>query len=34
MQEDADEAQRGVISPHKTTLTVFLTTGLELEEQE
>ena len=33
-QEDAAEAQRGIISPHKITLTAFLTTGLELEEQQ
>lgn len=33
-QEDAAEALRGIVSPHKTTLTAFLTIGLELEEQQ
>jgi hypothetical protein len=33
-KEDADEAARGVLSPHKTTLTSFLTLGFDLEEQQ
>ena len=33
-QEDAVEALQGIVSPHKTTLTAFLTIGLELEEQQ
>lgn len=33
-KKDADEAARGVISPHKTTLTSFLSLGFNLEEQQ
>jgi len=28
------EVARGLISPHKVTLTMFLTTALDLEEQQ
>ncbi|KAH6893986.1 hypothetical protein BKA70DRAFT_1320196 [Coprinopsis sp. MPI-PUGE-AT-0042] len=33
-QEDAEEANKGIIAKHETTLTGFLVTGLELEEQQ
>ncbi len=33
-QEDAAEAAKGVISPHTTSMAVFLTKGLELEDQQ
>jgi hypothetical protein len=33
-REEAAEAARGSTSPHKVTLTTFLTTALELEEQQ
>lgn len=33
-QEEADELARGVMSLHETTASVFLATGIELEEQQ
>lgn len=33
-KEDAVEAAKGVISPHTTSATVFLTKGLEIEAQQ
>jgi hypothetical protein len=34
VKEDTANAARGVISPHKTSLTTFLTVGMDLEEQQ
>lgn len=33
-QEEVGEAERGQHSPHKVTASVFVRTGLELEEQQ
>jgi hypothetical protein len=33
-KEEAAEAAKGCTSPHKVTLTTFLTTALDLEEQQ
>jgi hypothetical protein len=33
-KEDAEEAARGVISAHQTSMSSFLMTGIELEEQQ
>jgi hypothetical protein len=33
-KEDAVEAAQGINPPHKTSLTSFLTKGLDLEEQQ
>lgn len=33
-KEDAAEAARGLITPHKMTMTAFLTMALDLEEQQ
>ena len=33
-KEDTIEATQGIIPPHKTSLTTFLTKALELEEQQ
>lgn len=33
-KDDAASSAQGVISPHNITLTTFLTTGLDLEEQQ
>jgi hypothetical protein len=33
-KEEATEAARGRVSPHNATLTTFLTTALDLEEQQ
>ncbi|KAI0743720.1 hypothetical protein C8Q80DRAFT_1122131 [Daedaleopsis nitida] len=33
-QEEARDAQQGIISPHKMSQSVFLQTGIELEEQQ
>lgn len=33
-REEAEERQRGVISLHETTASVFITMGLDLEEQQ
>ena len=33
-KEEAAEAARGRVSPHDITLTTFLTTALDLEEQQ
>lgn len=33
-QEEAEEVSRGVMSLHETTASVFLATGIELEEQQ
>ena len=34
VQEEANEVARGIPSAHKTSLSGFLTLGLELEEQQ
>lgn len=33
-KEDAKEAEQGINTPHKTSLTSFLTKGFDLEEQQ
>jgi len=33
-KEEAAEAARGLISPHEVTLSSFLTTAFDLEEQQ
>ena len=33
-KEDAKEAEQGILPPHKTSLTSFLTKGFDLEEQQ
>jgi hypothetical protein len=33
-KEEAAEAARGVIRSHETSVSIFLTVGLELEEQQ
>ena len=32
--EEAEEALRGIFQPHEVTASVFLSTGLDLEEQQ
>jgi hypothetical protein len=34
VKEEANEAAHGILSAHKTSLSGFLTLGLELEEQQ
>jgi hypothetical protein len=34
VNEEAEEAARGILTPHKTSLSGCLTLGLELEEQQ
>jgi hypothetical protein len=34
VKDNAASSAQGVVSPHNVTLTTFLTTGLDLEEQQ